>query len=142
MKIRLGDLRKIIREAMTVGSRLAPSGVPGAGLGVFSTGDVGAGEEVFSWDPQVDSEYSGEYLDGLSPEESEEFQDLASWDGEVWSLAGDNGAYFNHSEDPNVEVVPRGGVRPARWARVAARDIRPGEEMTMDYSQVGSDVPR
>lgn len=142
MKIRLGELRRIIREAMTVSSHLAPSGTPGAGSGVFTDDDVEEGDVVFSWDPQVDSEYSEENLRGLPPDELEEFQELASWDGEVWSIAGDNGAYFTHSEDPNVVVVvPRPGVRPARWDRVASRRIRAGEELTMDYSQVGTDVP-
>ena len=142
MKIRLGELRRIIREAMTVSTHLGPSGTSSAGTGVFAGEDVEEGDVVFSWDPQVDSEYSEENLRGLPPDELEEFQELASWDGEVWSLAGDNGAYFNHSDDPNVVAVPQPGVRPARWKRVASRRIQAGEEMTMDYSQVGTDVPR
>ncbi|NBV84647.1 SET domain-containing protein-lysine N-methyltransferase, partial [bacterium] len=90
--------------------------------------------------PQVDHEYSADYPKGLSPSEKKEFIDKASWDGEVWSLAGDEGAYFNHSEDPNVVVVT-GNDHPAEWKRIASRDIEAGEELTMDYSEIGHDVP-
>jgi hypothetical protein len=145
MKIRLGDLRGAIRqvlhERMTVDVYLDDSDVPGAGVGLFAGQDVPAGTDVFVWDPRVDQEYSPENVEGLQPEEFQEFQDLASWDGDVWSLAGDEGAYFNHSRRPNVAAVPQDGIRPARWRRVALRDIRGGDEMLMDYSQIGSDVP-
>ena len=127
---------------MKVRSTLAPSYIRGKGMGVFSREQIPARAEVFAWNPQIDSEYSSILPDSWTPDELEEFIALASWDGEVWSLAGDNGAYFNHSDDPNVVVVPQPGVRPARWKRVASRRIQAGEEMTMDYSQVGTDVPR
>lgn len=145
MKIRLGVLRGMIRqvlqERMVVDSYVDDSGVPGAGLGLFAAEDVPTGASVFVWDPRVDQEYSPENVERLQPEEFQEFQDLASWDGNVWSLAGDEGAYFNHSRRPNVAAVPQDGVRPARWRRVALRDIRRGDEMLMDYSQIGTDVP-
>ena len=138
MQIRLGDLRKLIREELQVAASVDSSRIAGAGAGLFADEDIDAGTPVFKWNPQVDSEYSQEYPDSLPPEESDEFKELASWDGEMWSLAGDGGAYFNHSAEPNVVVSPGVG-RPATWDRIAARDIRNGEELTMDYEEVGID---
>ncbi len=37
--------------------------------------------------------------------------------------------YINHSDRPNVSSA----VNPAKWTIRARRDIRPGEELTVDY---------
>ena len=37
--------------------------------------------------------------------------------------------YINHSLRPNVTI----GVTPARWIIRAKRDIKAGEELTVDY---------
>jgi len=63
---------------------------------------------------------------------------MASWDGDSWFMSGDDGVYFNHSKSPNIRVV-MGRGSPATWDRIAIRDIQSGEELTMDYSEVGID---
>src|SRR5262245_6241987 len=39
------------------------------------------------------------------------------------------GWYINHSDRPNVTIA----VSPTRWTIRARRDIKPGEELTVDY---------
>jgi len=140
-KIRLGYLRKLIREELRVAASVNSSGINGAGKGLYADEDLEAGTVIFKWNPRVDGEYSPEYPNCLSSKESEEFKELASWDGHTWSLAGDGGAYFNHSKEPNVVVDKSDGNRPAKRKRIAARNIHQGEELTMDYSEIGLDSP-
>jgi len=139
MQIRLGDLRKLIREELQVAASVDSSRIAGAGL--FADEDIDAGTPVFKWNPRVDFEYSREYPDSLPSKESDEFKELASWDGTTWSLAGDGAAYFNHSIEPNVVIDGHGATPAAKRNRVAARDIRAGEELTMNYHEIGLDSP-
>lgn len=131
-------LKRLLKEELKVKASVRPSQI--SGLGLFANEDIPAGTVVFDWNDQVDQEYSRQYPEVLSPDEKEDFTSLASTDGNSWFLAGDGGAYFNHSEDPNVEVEPGPGAA-ARRRRKAARDIALGEEMTMNYSDIGLDGP-
>lgn len=140
MKIRLGELRRLIREELQVATFVGASNIQGAGDGLYAAEDIERGATVFSWNPQVDSEYSSDYPDSLPIEDSKKFKELASWDGDTWSLAGDGAAYFNHADNPNVRVVDDKS-KPAKRNRVAARNIRRGEELTMDYNEIGTDLP-
>lgn len=132
-------LERLLQEELQVKTTIKPSSV--SGLGLFAVEDIPKDATVFTWNDQVDQEYSKKYTNRLPPEIKKDFTDLASTDGESWFLAGDGAAYFNHSDDPNVEVDGRGGPS-AKRRRKAKRDIVAGEELTMDYSDVGTDVPK
>lgn len=56
-----------------------------------------------------------------------------SWDDHTGSLAValGRGSLFNHSYEPNVRSEKRVGTRTIAF--VAMRDIRPGEELTINY---------
>lgn len=136
MKLRVGHLRKLIREALAVAARVEDAGA--AGRGVFSLDYIPRGGLVFRWRPGVDASFPPSYPESLPPAAARRFRELASWDGSGWFLAGDGGAFFNHSSSPNVGVLPGHGPR-ATWDRVALRDVFPGEELTMDYSSIGLD---
>jgi len=136
MRIRLGELKKLIREMLVVRTMVAPSKISGEGL--YAASFIHKGDIVSKWIEGVDKTFPGNYPDGLPVEDRESFKKLASWDGDNWFLSGDDGIYFNHSEDPNVRVV-MGKGSPSTWDRVATRDILPGEELTMDYREVGLD---
>jgi SET domain len=137
VKIRVGDLRKLVREMLTVSARVGPTGEE-RGAGLFANAPIQQGQLVSRWMSGLDREFPADYPDSLPPRERKRFRDLASFDGASWFLSGDGGAYFNHSSDPNVRVQPGTGS-PATWDRVAARDIAPDEELTMDYGEVGID---
>lgn len=135
MRLRLGHLRCLIREELTVPTRVASVG---GGRGLFAVDFIPHGGLVFRWREGLDASFPPGFPDALPPPEARRFRRLASWDGEAWFLAGDGGAFFNHSGTPNVGVIPGDGP-PATWDRVALRDVSPGEELTMDYSSIGLD---
>lgn len=131
-------LERLLREELQVKASIRPSGI--SGLGLFAVEDIPNGAVVFSWNDTVDQEYSANYPDMLPRHIKKDFTDLASTDGDGWFLAGDGGAYFNHSEDPNIGVEDDDQV-PAKRTRRASRDIQAGEELTMNYGDIGDDVP-
>jgi SET domain-containing protein len=132
-------LRRLLKEELQIKARVAPSSI--SGLGLFAAEDIPKGAVVFRWNDQIDQEYSKNYPDQLPPDIKKDFMSLASVDDEGWFLAGDGGAYFNHSEEPNIGV-DGGEMSPAKRDRFASQDIEAGEELTMDYSAVGNDVPQ
>lgn len=136
MKIRLSELRGLIREMLIVRTMVAPSRISGDGL--YAAEFIPAGGVVLRWIEGHDRTFPSDYPESLPPEARAVFIELASWDGERWFLSGDGGAYFNHSDEPNVRVVPGDGAAAVR-DRVAVRDILPGEELTMDYRDIGID---
>lgn len=107
-----------------------------SGFGLFAVDDIPVGAVVSSWEPGFDVEVPDSSSGELGPADL----DRASREDGVFYLAGDGMAYANHSGSPNVRTVPGPGPR-AKLARVAARDVRRGEELTMDYGEVGDDAP-
>lgn len=136
MKIRLKELKRLIREELRVVTNVQSSGSKGSGL--YAMEFIPIGGLVFQWVDGYDRVYPRDYLESLPSEDRDEFDSLASFDGDAWYVAGGGGAYFNHSSAPNVRVV-KGEGPSATWDRVAVRDIQPGEELTMDYGEVGID---
>jgi len=136
MKIRLGRLKSLILEMLTIKTMVAPSNIEGKGL--YTAEFISRGTVVSRWIEGLDKTFSEDCLNKLKPEDKEAFKLMASWDGDSWFMSGDDGVYFNHSKNPNIRVV-MGRGSPATWDRIAIRDIKPGEELTMDYSEVGID---
>jgi hypothetical protein len=131
-------LTRLLNEELLVKASVMPSEI--SGLGLFADEEIPAGTIVFSWNDDVDQEYPKNYPDRLPRGIKKDFTDLASFDANGWFLAGDGAAYFNHSKSNNVNSVPS-GQPPAKRERIANRDIAVGEEMTMDYEEIGTDVP-
>jgi SET domain-containing protein len=136
MQIRLKELKRLIREGLRVAAEVRPSSDKGSGL--YASEFIPAGGLVFRWVDGYDQTYSLDHPSELSTDEREEFKRLASTDSNAWYLAGGDGAYFNHSSSPNVRVM-KGDGPSATWDRVAVKNIEPGEELTMDYGEVGVD---
>jgi hypothetical protein len=136
MNIQFEELRRLIREQLKIATGVMAT--PGRGTGLFAAEFIPAGGLVFRWVDGFDKKYSIDYPMTLPPVEKKRFEDLASSDGNAWYIAGDDGAYFNHSSNPNVIVIKNNGPS-ATWDRIAARDINPGEELTMDYGDIGID---
>jgi len=130
---------RLLQEELKVKTSIRPSEI--SGMGLFAGEDIPQGTVVFDWNAQIDQEYSLNYPDMLPLDVQEEFMDLASVDANGWFLAGDGAAYINHSDDPNISVE-EGPISPAKRIRKANRNIDIGEELTMDYRAVGTDVPK
>lgn len=96
---------------------------PGLGRGLFARRGIAAGDFV--------AEYTGEriptaYADRIKTRYLLEIDERWTVDGSIRSNVA---RYINHSCEPNCE----GQLRDGRVCIHAARDIRAGEEFTLDY---------
>ena len=102
------------------------------GVGVRAVRPIKKGSRIDAWEPgdmiyvPLDSVTDIEYLKWLN------VFGIVVWKGFYapknpirLSLAW----YINHSDRPNVSIA----VSPNRWTIRARRNIRPGEELTVDY---------
>lgn len=109
-----------------VSTKLGPS----HGIGVFADMDIPAGQTVWQLDERVDRVY--EDLD-WAEEPLRSFLFTYTYRDptrHVYVLCGDDARFVNHSDTPNVRPVHEAGL----YVRdVAIRDIRRGDELTIDY---------
>jgi uncharacterized protein len=104
---------------------LAPSTIPGAGIGLFTRAPVGKGTILWQFDPGLDRELL----------ELPDDPQLRRWvlvygyvphdDPKRWVLCMDDARFFNHSDTPNCTDTDD-------FTR-AGRDLAAGEELTSDY---------
>jgi hypothetical protein len=116
---------------MLVKTELRPS--PIHGVGVFLLEPVTKGQVIWRFDSRVDRVYSREEIDSL-PEQAQVFlMTYCTWHEEsgLYVLCGDNGRYFNHSEQPNTASA---GV--CFGDDIAAADLPAGVELTTDYRAI------
>jgi hypothetical protein len=114
--------------ALRVRTRIAPSGIPGAGLGVFALDPVARGEFLGVDFPLAPGLVSARQVDSL-PEDSRRY---------VWRHI--ETLYFRGN--PAGERTPTELMNHSFEANVlchlghyfALRDIRPGDELTFDYT--------
>ena len=104
---------------------LAPSRIPGAGLGLFCRERVAAGTPIWRLDPGLDL-----VLDRL-PEDPvlREFVEIYAYmplEGPTrWVICLDNARFINHADAPNTADAPE--------TTTATEDLPPGTEITSDY---------
>ncbi len=107
------------------------------GLGVFATAFIARGTVVWQFDPGVDKLHPVSWLE-RQPEHVRQFfvsYGVKGLDGQYYYLAGDFTLFINHSTAPNLAPDPRQKVN-AEEVVVAARDIRPDEELTINYGEI------
>jgi hypothetical protein len=110
---------------MRVPTYLAPSLIPGAGLGVFTSGFVRAGEVIWQFEPGLDLLLDGLPQDPILRDFVEKYGYEPIGEPGKWLLCMDNGRFVNHSESPNT--------RDTRNHTFALVDLPPGTEITSDY---------
>jgi len=108
---------------------------PRHGRGVFAVATIPAGTRIIEYTGELISEAEGERRYPTAPDGHEEPEHtyLLTLDGHrvIDANVGGNAARFiNHSCEPNCEPIAYGDHM---WI-VAARDIRPGEELAYDYA--------
>lgn len=101
--------------------RVSVKDSPISGKGVFAERNFSAGEVVLRWRPKS---LTDEQLEDLSKQDR---QYAIMIDGK-WYLMQEPERYINHSCDANTKVVGTSDV--------ATRNIKTGEEITSDYSQI------
>ena len=122
---------------MMVKTELRPSAIHG--LGVFLKEPVPKGGLVWRFDSRIDRVYAPAEVASL-PEHVQGFiETYCTWHegAGVWVLCGDNGRYFNHSDDPSTvsDGISFGEDH-------AVRDLAIGEELTSDYRTICDHVRR
>jgi SET domain-containing protein len=109
------------------------------GLGVFLLQPVSAGEVIWRFDSRIDRVYAREEVEGLPTPARRYIETYSTWHEQsgLYVLCGDNGRYFNHSAEPTTvsNAISFGDDR-------AARDLRPGDELTSDYRTICDHIRR
>lgn len=109
-----------------IATLLGPSAIHG--LGVMAVEPVGAGSEIWRFEPGLDLVLPRTRVTGLPPAARrylETYAYAASEFPDSLVLSGDNARFLNHSEDPNTDIRGR--------QTFARRDIATGDEITCDY---------
>jgi SET domain-containing protein len=122
---------------LMVDTELRPSSIHG--LGVFLLSPVRKGDLVWKFDARIDRVYSEDEIASLPDHVQHYLRTYSTWheDTRLYVLCGDNGRFFNHSENPTTvsDGISFGGDR-------AARDLSAGEELTSDYKTICDHVRR
>ena len=106
------------------------------GTGLFADEFIPKGSIIWQFDPKRDRAYTRKDVELLPESERSEVLSLfhsyiSNRTGRYIAHGDENSNYFNHSFTPNVEGLYKEGVEECLC--VAARDIEPEEELTMDY---------
>lgn len=116
---------------MMVKTEIRPSPIHGSG--VFLLEPVRKGGLVWRYDSRIDRTYSPAEIESLPAHVQDYLKTYCTWheSAGVWVLCGDNGRYFNHSDEPSTVSD---GI--AFGQDHAARDLAVGEELTSDYRTI------
>ena len=120
---------------MMVDTELRPSSIHG--LGVFLLEPVRKGDLIWRFDARIDRVYSLDEVASLPAHVQRYLRTYSTWNeaAGLYVLCGDNGRFFNHSEDPTTvsNAISFGEDH-------AVRDLAAGEELTSDYTTICDDV--
>lgn len=106
------------------------------GIGVFAGEDIQKGTTTWKFEPGFDLAFSPEEVEEMPPllQQFMKRYSVLSMVSGTYVLCNDDARFMNHSATANLEsVVVEGGVE--KIAR-ASRDIRKGEELTIDYRTI------
>lgn len=100
------------------------------GYGIFAKKDFSKGEEIFEINGKLMTLYEDEIIDKKIRDNAFRF----SKDKYI-SPQGEIGDFLNHSCNPNSGIIKTG----SKLFLIAVRNIKRGEEITMDYSTIIAD---
>jgi SET domain-containing protein len=105
------------------------------GLGVFALDRIAEGTVVWTFTPGFDLDLDPRMLDDRPAHFRQTMLHYGYIDPALnrFILCCDDYRFINHSDSPNIRVDRRAD---RYGADVAARDIDPGEELTVDYAYV------
>lgn len=115
---------------LRIRTEIRPS--PIHGIGLFAAEGVERGREVWRFTPGFDLELDLAALDGLPDHQRERLLHYGYVDRLLgrFVLCCDDARFINHSREPNIASDRS---RDPRGVDVAVREIRHGEEITIDY---------
>lgn len=114
---------------MTVRTELKMSELHG--LGCFAIDKIKQGTKVWTYNPMIDSTIPKEWFDKAPKFYQDYLLFYAEYEDGYFVLCGDNGKFWNHSEEPNLKLV----MNPVQeeYHVFATKDIDAGEELLYDY---------
>jgi uncharacterized protein len=118
---------------LLVKTSLSPSPIHGSGL--FAAEDIAKGTDMWTFQEGFDLERTTAEVDALPAVAQEWFKRYGYLDKTLnqWILSFDDARFINHSEEPNM----RPDYKRHRCAvGIASRDIKKGEEITVDYREI------
>lgn len=109
------------------------------GQGVFAKEKILKDTLIWKFHPLIDHPITQAEFETL-PKINQDYVAHYSYKGDgIYVFCGDDGRYFNHSDNPNT----RGEESEDGYGETyAARDIEVGEELTSDYGEFDEDLDR
>ena len=103
------------------------------GVGLFASGVIPKGTEIYKPSPRLDILLSNENFQKLDTFSQQQIKHYGYFDTQSnkWHLAFDDIRFCNHSKDSNITQDPNTDT----YTLIAKRDIKAGEELTQDYSE-------
>lgn len=112
---------------LCIRTKVQPSEV--SGLGLFADENITKGTVIWKFEPRLDLLISKEDIEVMSKPAKEQIYNYAYLDRKYnkFLLCGDDARFFNHSIDCNCDDSNED-------ITIASRDIKKGEELTVNYS--------
>jgi SET domain-containing protein len=114
---------------MTVRTELKMSDLHG--LGCFALEDIPKGQKVWEFNELIDSVIPKEFFDNAPKFYQDYLLFFAEYEDGYFVLCGDNGKFWNHSEDANLKLISL--PETEEWYVFATKEIKKGEELLYDY---------
>ena len=117
---------------LLVKTKVKPSTIEG--LGLFTEQDIDKGAVVWVHDPILDGWFDSGDLKRYSESTKDYIKHFCCYDSKkkAWIKSCDNANWMNHSNKPNLGS-------PDYYIHVALKDIKAGQELTLDYDMIGDD---
>lgn len=118
---------------LLVKTKIGPSKIHGIGL--FADEFILKGTKIWVFNPLIDLSFSKSDLKKLSSFSQEQLHKYYFLDKKTqrYILCGDDARFFNHSDNPNCDDHIDN-------ITIAIRDIKKGEELTVNYKLFYGDV--
>lgn len=112
---------------------------PIAGIGLFADQSISKGTYIWRFKKGFDIRVDESYADTLNGPAKDYFLTYAYQNLQTrkYILCSDNARFLNHSNTPNIRSIEDADDEDT--ADIAARDIQPGEELTIDYREFDTD---
>lgn len=127
---------------LMVKTKVKTSTIPKAGLGLFADQFIPKGTITWRFCHGYDLIVSKDDLLRFSAESRKQFLHYCYFDKNTrhFILCGDDERFINHSESPNV--IQGKGESEIEGVEIAARDIKEGEELFVNYYDFDEDADR
>lgn len=123
-------------------TRIGPSEIKGAGIGLFADQDIPKGTTTWRFMPGLDLIVPEDILLQISEPSRAQFLNYCYVDKYTkhFILCFDDERFINHSKKPNV--IQDKSESETEGIEIAARDIKAGEELLCDYEKFDLDAHR